>query len=230
MPRPVAEQRDECDFSERSLNQLGYRFLNQDDLANAIELFKFIVELYPASANATTRGGANPVEIQEIGREYVIYIPSSRSVGSMTAADWERVGIKPDIEVEAAQALMVAHLEAIKALSAKSGDENDKFLYQWTFDGIKAKNHPFPVNPALFQFYTGVYGDRIIGIHHDELYFRRGERAKMKMIAMAENLFMIENLDYLRLRFVKEKDGTVSLESLYDDGRVVNSRRKNELY
>jgi glyoxylase-like metal-dependent hydrolase (beta-lactamase superfamily II) len=45
-------QRDECDFSERSLNQLGYRFMNQDDLPSAIELFKFIVELYPASANA----------------------------------------------------------------------------------------------------------------------------------------------------------------------------------
>ncbi|HUU04346.1 MAG TPA: S41 family peptidase [Patescibacteria group bacterium] len=173
----------------------------------------------------TTRGGANPVEIQEIGRKYVIYIPSSKSVGSMTAADWEGVGVKPDIEVEASEALTVAHLEAIKALSAKSGDEKDKFLYQWTSDGIKAKNHPFPVNPALFQSYMGVYGDRIIGIHHNELYFQRGERAKMKMIAMAENLFMIENMDYLRLRFVKEKDGTVSLESLYDDGRVTSSAK-----
>jgi len=46
------EKRDECDFSERSLNQLGYRYLNQNDLPAAIELFKFIVELYPASANA----------------------------------------------------------------------------------------------------------------------------------------------------------------------------------
>lgn len=46
------DQRDEHDFSERSLNQLGYRFMNQDDLPSAIELFKFIVELYPASANA----------------------------------------------------------------------------------------------------------------------------------------------------------------------------------
>ncbi|TFG76455.1 MAG: MBL fold metallo-hydrolase [Chrysiogenales bacterium] len=45
-------QRDEYDFSERSLNQLGYRFLNQDDSPAAIELFQFIVELYPASANA----------------------------------------------------------------------------------------------------------------------------------------------------------------------------------
>ena len=45
-------QRDECDFSERSLNQLGYRFLSQGNPPAAIELFKFIVELYPASANA----------------------------------------------------------------------------------------------------------------------------------------------------------------------------------
>jgi len=45
-------QRDEYDFSERSLNQLGYRFLSQDKPSAAIGLFAFIVELHPASANA----------------------------------------------------------------------------------------------------------------------------------------------------------------------------------
>jgi hypothetical protein len=169
----------------------------------------------------TTRGGANPVEIQEIGGKYVIYIPSSKSVSSLTASDWEGVGVKPDIEAEAAEALTVAHLEAIKTLAAKVGDEEEKCMYQWTSDGIKAKARLFPVDPSILQSYVGAYSDRTIGIFNNELYFQRGGRARMKMIPMTENTFMIEKLDNLRLRFVREKDGKISLESLYDDGRVI---------
>jgi len=173
----------------------------------------------------TTRGGANPVEIQEIFGKYVIYVPSTKSVSSLAASDWEGVGVKPDIEAEAANALTVAHLEAIKVLAAKAGDEKEKFMYQWTSDGIKARARHFSVDPSILQSYIGAYSDRIIGFYSNELYFQRGERARMKMIPMSENMFMIENLENLRLRFVKEKDGTISLESLYDDGRVVNFKR-----
>ncbi|MCJ7525648.1 MAG: MBL fold metallo-hydrolase [Candidatus Aminicenantes bacterium] len=46
------DKKAEYDFSEPSLNRLGYRFLSQDNPSAAIGLFAFIVELYPASANA----------------------------------------------------------------------------------------------------------------------------------------------------------------------------------
>ncbi|HNX97070.1 MAG TPA: MBL fold metallo-hydrolase [Candidatus Aminicenantes bacterium] len=39
-------------FSETALNQFGYRLLDREDKKPAIELFKFVVELYPDSANA----------------------------------------------------------------------------------------------------------------------------------------------------------------------------------
>lgn len=38
-------------FSENFLNQLGYRLINQNRLAQAIEIFKLNVEAYPSSAN-----------------------------------------------------------------------------------------------------------------------------------------------------------------------------------
>jgi len=39
-------------FSENFLNQLGYRLINQNRLAQALEIFRLNVEAYPASANA----------------------------------------------------------------------------------------------------------------------------------------------------------------------------------
>ena len=40
-------------FSENDLNQLGYRFLYElNRIDDAIEIFKFYIEIYPQSANA----------------------------------------------------------------------------------------------------------------------------------------------------------------------------------
>lgn len=44
--------REEYDFSEPGLNRFGYQLLNREDKGPAIGLFKFIVEIYPDSANA----------------------------------------------------------------------------------------------------------------------------------------------------------------------------------
>lgn len=43
---------EEYDFSEAGLNRFGYRLLDREDKMPAVELFRFIVELYPNSANA----------------------------------------------------------------------------------------------------------------------------------------------------------------------------------
>ena len=169
----------------------------------------------------TTRGGANPVAIQEIGGKYVIYIPSEKIVESLAAGDWEGVGVKPDIATAASSALTIAHLEAVKDLAAKTGDEKEKAFFQWTADGIKAKERPFPAAPALLRSYAGSYGDRVILFEGNGLFFQRGGRAKLKMIPMAKDTFLVETQDSLRLRFAREADGSFRLESLYDDGRVV---------
>jgi hypothetical protein len=41
-----------------------------------------------------------------------------------------------------------------------------------------------------------------------------------------EDLFRIESLDSLRLRFVRETDGSFRLEALYNDGRVLACSKK----
>lgn len=72
-----------------------------------------------------TGGGAHPDQAFDIGRGFGAFIPIGAAVNPITGGNWERVGVKPDSEVEAGKALDVAWrlaLEAARA-QAESADE-----------------------------------------------------------------------------------------------------------
>jgi retinol-binding protein 3 len=53
----------------------------------------------------TTGGGAHPIESRRIEDHFSIIVPSARSISPITKTDWEATGVKPDVEVSAAEAL-----------------------------------------------------------------------------------------------------------------------------
>ncbi len=69
-----------------------------------------------------TGGGAHPVAGQRINDDFMIGVPFARAINPITKTNWEGTGVKPDIEVPAAQALKTAHLAALKAVQAKTTD------------------------------------------------------------------------------------------------------------
>lgn len=69
-----------------------------------------------------TGGGAHPVSPHKISEDFVIGVPFARAINPITKTNWEGVGVKPDIEVAAAQSLKTAHLAALKAVEAKNTD------------------------------------------------------------------------------------------------------------
>ena len=170
-----------------------------------------------------TRGGENPVEIQVVKKDYVVYISAWKLLNSISNTDtrYEGVGIKPDIETSAENALSIAQIEALKILSGKTTDENQKFKYQWATEGINTELNPVEVDKKILQSYEGMYRDYNISFVNGVLYYQRGERAKMKMIPMSDNLFMIEHLDNIRMRFIRENGNVTAAEVMIDDGRII---------
>ena len=71
---------------------------------------------------AVTGGGAHPVNPHRLTNDFVIGVPFARAINPITKTNWEGVGVKPDVEVGAAQALKTAHLSALKAVQAKTTD------------------------------------------------------------------------------------------------------------
>jgi hypothetical protein len=66
----------------------------------------------------TTGGGAHPVHERAINNRFWMRIPFARAISPVSKTDWEGVGVIPDIEVPASQALDAAICDAIERIRA----------------------------------------------------------------------------------------------------------------
>jgi retinol-binding protein 3 len=69
----------------------------------------------------TTGGGAHGTTVHRIADHYSASIPFSRSISPVTKTDWEGTGVKPDVVVPANQALLTAHLLALRKTMKRYG-------------------------------------------------------------------------------------------------------------
>lgn len=70
-----------------------------------------------------TGGGAHPSELRRITDHFGVVVPAGRAINPVTKTNWEGVGVKPDIEVPAAQALAHARVLALKKAIDRAPDE-----------------------------------------------------------------------------------------------------------
>ena len=71
----------------------------------------------------TTRGGANPGSFEQINEHFAVFVPTGQTVNAKTHTNWDGVGIKPDHEAAAADAVKVAHKLALQTLVQKNDNE-----------------------------------------------------------------------------------------------------------
>lgn len=76
----------------------------------------------------TTGGGAHPGDVIRLTTNFAMFIPNGRSLGPVTKANWEGVGVTPDVSVAADDALKTAQLAILKKLAAaeKPGPKLDR--------------------------------------------------------------------------------------------------------
>jgi len=74
----------------------------------------------------TTAGGANPGAMVRLNEHFAAFIADGRAVNPVSKANWEGVGVKPDVAVNADDALKTAHVSAIEGLMAKTTDPAKK--------------------------------------------------------------------------------------------------------
>lgn len=68
----------------------------------------------------TTGGGAHPGSTHEIAGKLMVFIPDGRALNPISGTNWEKVGVKPHVAVEASKALDTALLEARAAAKART--------------------------------------------------------------------------------------------------------------
>ena len=63
-----------------------------------------------------TGGGAHRVQAEDLGHGFSIRVPFTRPISVVTNGDWEGVGVPPALPAPAADAVRVAHLDALTSL------------------------------------------------------------------------------------------------------------------
>jgi C-terminal processing protease CtpA/Prc len=175
----------------------------------------------------TTGGGAHPVEFHSFPELHVgLSVPFGRAVNPVTKTNWEGTGIEPHIAVPADEALEVARIEAMKKLMEKETNEERKRQLQWAKATLEAARNPVVLEEGELEAFTGVYGPRRIWLEDRKLFYQREARPRYRMIPMGDDLFMLKDLDYFRIQFVRDGQGKVKeLIGLYDNGsRDSNAR------
>lgn len=175
-----------------------------------------------------TGGGAHPVEghfFEKLG--VYLSVPFGRAVNPITKTNWEGTGIEPHIKVPADQALTVARFEATKALMEKEKDETRKKQLAWALKGLEVEKNPLKLDEKALEAYVGVFGPRKIWLENGSLYYQREGRLKYKLVPMGNDAFIVENLDYFRIKFNKDNSGkVVEIIGMYDNGDT-DSHKKN---
>jgi hypothetical protein len=101
----------------------GKRYLNRDiyvltskrTFSGAEEFTYNLQNLKRATIiGETTGGGAHPGGGFRAHEHFMVFVPSGRAINPITKTNWEGTGVKPDIEVPANQAQVVAQLMALK--------------------------------------------------------------------------------------------------------------------
>ena len=72
----------------------------------------------------TTKGGAHPVDVLIVQGDILLQVSIGETVHPVTKANWEGVGVKPDVQVPAEDALRTAHLIALRNLLSKTTDDD----------------------------------------------------------------------------------------------------------
>lgn len=173
----------------------------------------------------TTGGGAHPGGPRVVNDHFIINVPSGRAINPITNTNWEGKGVTPHIEVSQEKALLTAHKMALEKLAAKTDDKDEKFTYNWYIENIKAQLQPVTVDSEILKTYAGKYGPRTITFENGDLYYQRVGRPKFKMIPLSEELFMFKEIEYFRLKVIKENGTVTKLMGLYDNGRTDENPR-----
>ncbi len=167
-----------------------------------------------------TVGGANGIEFVPLVDNFVLKIPSIRSVDTVTNTNWQGTGIKPDRPCPGTEALEHAHLLAIEAL-IKRTDGTRKRQLGLLREKIAARGRSSePLGSQLRQF-AGSYGGHRLKYEQGALWFRpRGgaEADWRQLTPLGDDAFMIDGINDWKLSLAK-RDGKVCAIVTFADGR-----------
>lgn len=143
-----------------------------------------------------TAGGAHMVKRIPVGFGCVLRLPHAHPVHPVTNADWDGVGVLPDIAVSKEDALSTAHEDLISRLKHKAESDQVKHKYDWYLQRVKGLYHPAHIDVEKLQRCVGDYRGWQVQLKGERLYLASPSGLQVsEMIPINDNLFIADD-DY----------------------------------
>jgi retinol-binding protein 3 len=194
--------------------------------ASAGEDFTFVLKNMKRATivGGTTAGAGHNNANLDIGEGFNASISFTRVVDPKTGAEWERVGVTPDVPVDQAKALDVAHALALKTIAASESDPRRRRVLDLTREAIEAQVTPRVVPAATLRSYVGEYdGGRTVALDGNQLtYSGRLGAPPDPIVALTDSTFAF---GALRLTFERNASGKMILRLTPPEGESLTYSR-----
>jgi hypothetical protein len=196
------------------------------DTASAAEEFAYHVAQFKLGTlvGKTTAGAANNNTLIPIPPVFVASVSTGRPVHPVSGSNWEGVGIRPDIEVDAADPLERAWLLALEGIAA-APEAADRDALEWTIAGLRGHVHPPSLTSTELRAYAGRFGVRTVRAHGGALVFQRDGRPPLVLSPLAADLFAFPNTDDIRVQFRRDRGVVIGFDQITRDGQRIPSDR-----
>jgi hypothetical protein len=194
--------------------------------ASAGEDFTFVLKNMKRATivGGTTAGAGHNNALLDIGEGFNASVSFTRVMDPKTGAEWERVGVIPDVPVDPTRALDVAHALALKTIAASTTDARWRRMLDLTREGIEAQASPHAVLAATLGAYAGEYETgRTLSVDDGRLMYspRPGFLAE-PLIALSDSTFAF---GAARLSFERDAAGSVRLRVMPPEGEPLTYAR-----
>ncbi len=176
----------------------------------------------------TTVGAANAGWRITATDKFNVWTPQITGESPITNANWEGVGVIPDINTSSEDAFSIANIMALDSLASESTDKKMKKVYEWDLLALRANKNPVTIDMPTLKTYVGKYGIRIITLENNRLFYQKEKSTKFELIPLDINTFKLKELSYFRVRLIKDNGKVVALRGMYDDGDVIDYQRDKE--
>lgn len=167
-------------------------------------------------------GAANPGGMFPVAGGFAVFVSTGSPKNPNTGANWEGVGVQPDVAVPWDQALTRAHALALEGIVAADAGRTDA---AWALEALRAAGR----GGGDLSAYAGSYGDETVAAAEGGLRITRGRRPPVELVPLGDDLFSVADDPGRRVRFERDADGRiVAFESLGVGSPPRRSRRTDQ--
>lgn len=188
--------------------------LTSSNSASAAESFSYAMKNLARATivGEVTAGAAHARSAEIVNENYILTLPSSRPVDPRTNDNWERKGVRPNIETSSDNAFYVAYAEVLNTLIKSKHSHLD--IHQWVYPLVKAKSKQYQASQNDIDQIIGTYGKRKVFQENGKLFYQYLDDPAFEIELLDKESIVFKAFTEARLQIIYEDKQVAALRML----------------